>query len=106
MGIANSVEYNSLNYMDRAFAPVLLSQKQAVLKDTWGHLAPVRGKSYRGYIVFTKTAYGDLSIVDSDFNNLPDSPWLFDAMNDFVFADCDSLIGGAHLPLRRDVQEL
>jgi len=81
--------------MESALAPVLLAQKQAVLKDTWGHLAPVHGKSYRGYIVFTKTAYGDLEIVDADFTDLPDSPWLFDAMNDFVFDDLKSLADGA-----------
>ena len=87
MGVLNSVAYDRCNYMDAAFAPVVLENYRIAHKNTWGHLAPEQNKTYRGYIVFTLTVYGDMTIIDSDFGELPDSPWLFDAMNEFVFDD-------------------
>jgi hypothetical protein len=94
MGITNSVEYNAANYMDAAFAPIKLANKQAVYKATWGHLAPKRNRTYQGYIVFTISAFGDMVVVDADFAGLPDSPWLFDAVNEFAFED-EKLVHGA-----------
>jgi hypothetical protein len=94
MGGTNSVEYNANNYMEAAFAPIELANKQIVQKETWGHLAPKRNKSYSGYIVFSITAYGNMELIDADFAGLPDSPWLFDAMTEFVFEDWQSLPHG------------
>lgn len=86
-----------MNYMEAAFAPAEMEHKNKVLKDTWGHLAPNRNKIYRGHIVFTITTYGDMVIIDKSFVDLPDSPWFFDAMNEFVFEDWRSLPEGAVL---------
>lgn len=94
MGFMNSIEYDANNYMDAAMAPVRLRNKQSAYKATWGHLAPERNRTYRGYIVFTISAFGDMVVIDSDFADLPDSPWLFDAVHDFAFED-EMLIHGA-----------
>jgi hypothetical protein len=90
-----SVSYDANDYMDTALAPVKLANKIAIMKSTWGHLAPRRNKIYRGYIVFSKSAYGEEIIIDADFVDLPDSPWIFEAMRDFCFPDDDSLLDGA-----------
>lgn len=94
MGNTNCVEYNAANYMDAAMAPVRLANKQAVYKATWGHLAPKRNRIYQGYIVFSISAFGDMVVIDADFAGLPDSPWLYDAVNDFAFED-NALVHGA-----------
>lgn len=96
MGILNSIEYDANNYMDSAFAPVLLANKQAVHKATWGHLAPAKNRTYRGYIVFSISAYGDMTMIDAEFKNLPDSPWIYDAMYEFVFEDRDLIHGAVY----------
>jgi hypothetical protein len=90
------VSYDSGNYMEAAMAPAELSYKMAVLDDTWGHLAPKKNRTYRGFIVFAIAAYGgDMVILDAHFDDLDDSPWLFDAMQDFVFKDYQQLTDGA-----------
>jgi hypothetical protein len=94
MGFTNSLEYNANNYMSAALAPVELANKQAIQKATWGHLAPRRNKRYQGHIVFSISAFGDMVVIDADFEDLPDSPWLFDAVHNFVFED-ESLVHGA-----------
>ena len=94
MGFTNSIDYDANNYMDAAMAPVNLKNKQTAYKATWGHLAPERNQTYRGYIVFTISAFGDMTVIDADFTGLPDSPWLFDAVNEFAFED-KALVHGA-----------
>lgn len=94
MGFSNSITYDANNYMDAAFAPAQLAYSMIIQKETWGHLAPVKNRIYRGCIVFSISAYGDMVILDSNWGKLPDSPWLFDAMHDFVFED-DKLVHGA-----------
>jgi len=52
---------------------------------TWGHLAPKPQRAYSGYILFINAAYGGaIEIVDADFEELSDSPWLYDDMMDFA----------------------
>lgn len=53
---------------------------------TFGHLAPHKDVAYEGYIVFAIPEYdsGNACIVSSEFKNLPDSPWLYDAMVEFA----------------------
>lgn len=54
------------------------------MNDTWGHLAPVPGKQYSGYILFYYGAYGDTTVINDDFPDLPSSPWYYDDMYDYV----------------------
>lgn len=67
-----------------AFAPTEAHNKEKLIEATWGHLAPKKNKSYRGFIVFSIAANGLYCLIDYDFKNLDDSPWLFDALQDFI----------------------
>jgi hypothetical protein len=60
------------------------SKTARVMQETWGHLAPVPRLAYQGTILFAHGAYGDLVIIRADFPDLPDSPWFFDDLNQFV----------------------
>lgn len=59
--------------------------KVIVEKETWGHLYPKPGKVYKGSILYTHSAYGDIAIIKSSWEGLGDSPRLFDAMEDFIW---------------------
>lgn len=58
------------------------------LKDTFGHLAPVKNKKYNGRIVYTVGCLGsdDLNptVIAFDFGDLDSSPWLYDALHEFI----------------------
>ena len=45
-----------------------------VRKDTWGHLAPAKGRKYPGWILIAIGIYRDTIIVDNDFPGLENSP--------------------------------
>lgn len=66
------------------FAPVEALYREQVQRATWGHLAPEAGRTYRGTILFAIGEYGDVVPVRVRFKGLPDSPWFFDAMIDFL----------------------
>lgn len=67
-----------------AFAPHEAAYRSRVLASTFGHLAPSVRKKYRGTIIFTQSAYGALVPIRADFPSLPDSPWFFEHLSDFV----------------------
>lgn len=57
-----------------------------VMKDTWGHLAPEKGKTYPALILFVRSAWGDALTLDSHFGaDLEMSPWLFEKMWAYVW---------------------
>lgn len=74
--------------MDQVWAPIEASQRQAVLKNTWGHLAPRKHRAYAGRIVYAVGCFGDddltPTVIACDFNGLDSSPWFFDAMARFL----------------------
>lgn len=76
-------------------SPALAHYKNAKLAETWGHLAPKKNVSYKGKILFCVSGYGDTgtALIDSKFDNLEDSPWLYDAINDYI-NDCEGLEDG------------
>jgi hypothetical protein len=64
-----------------AFAPAEAQYKANVMFLTWGHLYPTPGHKYRGKIVFGVAGYsGVCFILTADWGDLPDSPILFEAM--------------------------
>ena len=67
-----------------AFAPIEQVNHEVVMKNTWGHLAPKKNKKYFGFIIFCYASDGTLCPIDYDFGNLPGSPWLYDAIIDFI----------------------
>ncbi len=75
---------------EEAFAPAEAAYKIEIQKLTWGHLAPAKNKTYRGFILFANSAYDGPVLLDSDFKGLKDSPWLYNAMIGFM---CDYLTG-------------
>jgi hypothetical protein len=52
--------------------------------ETFGHLAPVARKIYSGYMVFAFSDYGDITPLKAEFEDLPDSPWFFEDMMDYI----------------------
>lgn len=69
-----------------AFAPIEAKYRADIAVETWGHLAPRRRKAYQGSFVFAIPEYdsGNPCIVSAAFEGLGDSPWLYDAMQDFA----------------------
>lgn len=54
------------------------------VQETWGHLAPEENKTYEGFIVFCIGSDGTICPIDYDFVGLDGSPWLYDAIVDFI----------------------
>lgn len=67
-----------------AFQPAEQLYRAAVLRDTWGHLAPDKGRKYLGFVVFACGEFGDIVSLHSDFGTLDSSPWFYDALSDFM----------------------
>ncbi len=63
-------------------------KKQVVMQDTFGHLAPKEGRSYKGTMIYVRGEYGDIVLLSADFKNLKDSPWLFEAMQEYIGEHC------------------
>lgn len=69
------------------FAPIAQHNQQNVFKQTWGHLAPEKNKTYKCKVLFTIGAYqsGTRSLVDTWFeSDLDSSPWLYDALYEMI----------------------
>lgn len=58
-----------------------------VRQDTWGHLAPKPRRRYKGTILFAESEYGGQgrTIIRTDFEDLPSSPWFYESMCDFIY---------------------
>lgn len=71
-----------------AFAPADAAYKHAVMKETWGHLAPKRNRAYKGFVVFALGCFecGDLNPtpLECEFGSLDSSPWFYDALIEFL----------------------
>ena len=64
-------------------------KEQQVLQDTWGHLAPKKGKSYKGTMIYAHGVYGDIVLLYATFEKLNSSPWLFEAMQEYLGGHCE-----------------
>lgn len=73
-----------MSYMEAAFAPVEAMYREQVQQATWGHLAPIPRRTYRGTILFVHGDYGDITPIRVRFPDLPDSPWFFEGMIEFL----------------------
>lgn len=80
------------------FAPIDAANREKVMQNTWGHLAPLKNTSYKGVILFTKSAYrsGTIDLIDTQFNNLEDSPWLYDFLCKHLYAFSDLEYGAVY----------
>lgn len=66
----------------------------AIREDTWGHLRPAPRQTYPGHVVFAIGAFGDIVILEADFEGLPNSPWFFDDVNAYVDEQVDKVGSG------------
>lgn len=66
-----------------------------VCESTWGHLRPGVGR-HPGCIIAACSIYGgERLVVSADFDAVPDSPWLYEAICDLV-NDADLSEGAVH----------
>jgi hypothetical protein len=81
-----------------AVIPAFAESKQLVMQDTWGHLAPEKNKSYKGSILFCKSAFGggNTSLIDFNFAFLDSSPWLYDFIEEHIQNISNSEDGGIY----------
>jgi hypothetical protein len=63
-----------------------------ICKETWGHLAPKKNVSYKGFIRFAVGVFGDDDLnpvpiaceLRSTKEELDSSPWFYDALTDLL----------------------
>jgi len=76
------------NYMEAAFAPAEARYRQAVLADTWGHLAPKKNKKYKGYVIFAlgcfDSGYINPTPLSFELDDLNSSPWFYSAIHEWL----------------------
>lgn len=78
----------SAQTMEAVFAPAEARERERVITETWGHLAPKQNKAYSGRVVYAVGIFGsdDLNptVIVSDFKGLDSSPWFYDSLQDFI----------------------
>jgi hypothetical protein len=64
-----------------------LHQREQVLRETWGHLAPEKDRTYEGRFVYAVQCYNSESpvVLDFDFPGLRDSLWLYEYLEEFIY---------------------
>jgi hypothetical protein len=53
-------------------------KQERVMRETWGHLAPVPRQVYRGFVLFSVSPNGDNNLLDFNFVGLDGNPWTFE----------------------------
>lgn len=70
------------------FAPVESRYRSEIAKETWGHLAPEKNRTYRGHIIFAIGCFGSDELnptaLECEFGKLESSPWFFDSLMGFM----------------------
>lgn len=79
---------------DAVFAPIEAHYKSIVMHQTWGHLFPT-GLYYEGYVRIANSIYNTGNGVPIDEQiEIANSPWWFDAIQDFCFNVNDDMENG------------
>lgn len=66
-------------------AEIDAQNRAIVYEETWGHLRAEVGRKYPGSLVFVQCVYsGSFAILRREFE-IEDSPWFFEAMQDYLF---------------------
>ncbi len=69
------------------------------MQDTWGHLAPMKNKKYKGFIVFAVGCFGsdplNPTTLQCEFGSLDSSPWFHDELMEFL-RDLKTKEGGVY----------
>ena len=67
-----------------------LHEKAKIMAQTWGHLYPIKDRIYTGTIHFCRGAYGDITVIESQFDNALDcSPQRYGAEHDIAYEVTD-----------------
>lgn len=77
--------------------PIERASKDIVLTQTWGHLAPKYNKAYTGVITFCRSAYGDVIVIDDEFDGMGCSPWFYQHSQEFAGITTDKLGIGTYM---------
>lgn len=56
---------------------------RAVMQDTWGHLAPQTGTTYKGFVLFAHDGFSAHLLLDFDFAGLDGNPWTMEHVSDW-----------------------
>lgn len=74
--------------MSLVWASIDAHYANIVAQETWGHLAPEKNVTYPVRCVYAVGCYGNDNLnpmpITADFGNLPDSPWSYDALIEFL----------------------
>lgn len=72
--------------MANVFAPIDAYNREVISQNTWGHLAPIKNKTYKGTILFSKSEYcsGSITLIATKFQELDSSPWFYDSVYDYL----------------------
>lgn len=85
--------------------------REIVLKQTFGHLAPKKNTTYRGHVVWSLGVFGseylNPTVLECELGELQSSPWFFDALMDFLGKIHDNKPNGEFWSVheRRDATE-
>ncbi len=72
--------------LEDAFTIVNQLNQAIVIGNTWGHLAPEPQRKYKGHIIIAIGCYHHETIImEDEFNDLPDSPWQYNDLQNFVY---------------------
>lgn len=77
------------NWAERAFGPAEAEYRERVYVSTWGHLAPKPQTTYTGWVVFTLSCFGNITVIDWKLGELDSSPWFYRDLHDFVDRQID-----------------
>ena len=86
--------------MQEAFASAEAQYRSKVMAHTWGHLAPSKGRTYRGHIIFAIGCFGSDNLnpmpLTCEFKGLDSSPWFYDSLIQFLQeldkSDCEGTV--------------
>lgn len=78
---------------ETAFAPALREYAEQVQEGTFGHLAPLKNKTYKASMIVAYSEYGSNGITVVR-DGLPNSPWMYDAINDWLWSIRDEMKEG------------
>jgi hypothetical protein len=74
--------------ISQTFAEVEWRYRCAMVEATWGHLAPIKNATYEGKLIWAVGCFAqdelNPTVLVSDFINLDDSPWCYQATLEFV----------------------
>ena len=62
--------------------------REVIFRETYGHLAPDKNRTYRGHVTFAVGCFGSDNLnptaMECEFGDLESSPWFFDAIQELL----------------------